>query len=167
MPGGLGHRRRSAGVALLATLLLALSLAACGGNENGDSGDGAAPVATSQDEGEDDAATETVDVGGASGTALAGSATVMLGTETYEFSESSGCRIDDSLVTVTFEDRGDYAGITVAGDTILVRLRVDGAEWVDTGSPPSPDISGTSLTWSGELQNEAAGAAAATFDVSC
>ena len=88
---------------------------------------------------------------GSSGSTSKGSATVTLDDSEYEFGDAAGCTIAGGNVFATFEDGDDMVSLTAADDVVLVRMTIDGVNWVDTGSAPDPDVSGQRVTWTGEM----------------
>lgn len=121
-------------------------VAACGG------GDDSTPQG-----GDTNAASDVGDAGGGTdGSSTGGSATasVQIGGSSYEFSSATDCYPDPNGpggLAIRFDDGADFVSLNQVGDTILVRARLDGSEYADNGSPDSPVVSGTDVTWSGEM----------------
>lgn len=138
-----------------------LGLTGCGGDDSSSSGEPAEP---------DDAQTE-----GGSGESSGGtsngsaSAEVTVGGQSYEFTESDGCDVDGDNVLVGFSDGMNVLSLTSTGDVVLVRVTVDGTEWVDTGSAEAPTVSGSTAEWSGEMAEFGAGDSRETvaIEVTC
>lgn len=118
-------------------LLLALLLIACGS----DGSDPGADDGGSSDNG--GSQTEAPTAGGD------GTATVLLDGTTYDFTGAT-CVTAGSIL-LGFEDGEDMGSITSAGDVTLIRLEIDGAQYVDGGSAPPPDETGNGFTWSGQM----------------
>lgn len=120
---------------LMALLVMALVVAACGGGDDGsegDAGDGA----------------PTADEAGGDGSGA--TATVQIGESTYEFAGATDC-FPEAPTAIRFDDGDDFVSLNQAGDVVLVRARLAGIEYVDNGSPDPPVVSGGNVTWSGEM----------------
>jgi len=125
-----------------AGVIAVFALSACSGEDTTSSADGSNSA--------DDTPSAGSDSDGSSSSA--GSAVVMLGATTYEMGVTDGCRIlDDGSVLAGFTDGDDMVSLNSAGGVVLVRVTVDGAEWVDGGSPAEPDVADGTVSWSGEL----------------
>lgn len=117
-------------------LVLVLVMGACGGSDD------TSPEAGVVDDG----------VGGGSDGAN-GSATVQVGGQTYDFDTATACSTD-GFIAIEFEDGEDWVSLNVAGDVVLVRMLLDGKQWVDLGSPDPPTVSGNSVSWSGPMSSD-------------
>ena len=123
---------------LLALMVMVLVVAACGGGDGSSSQDDAV-----------DAASEAVETGGDGSGATA---SVQVGGDSYEFSGATDCFPDGPAgVAIRFDDGDDFVSLNQAGDITLVRARLEGTEYADNGSPDSPVVSGSNVTWSGEM----------------
>lgn len=136
-------------VVLMATAFLVV---ACGGDDDG-----------SIQGGDTGAASDVVDPGdgGAGGdeTSTGGetTASVLIGGSSYEFSPATDCVPDPNSVgglAIRFDDGDDFVSLNQAGDVVLVRARLDGTEYADSGSPDPPVVSGNNVTWSGEMSGD-------------
>ena len=138
------------------SIVTALALMACSGGDVTVATSGAAESSTDalvggDGEGADDALT-----GGES-------ASIRVGDSTYEFSDATDCFPDPEGaggLAIRFDSGSDFVSLNQAGDTVLARARLDGREYADTGSAAPPVVSGTVVTWSGEM-----GADGETYDV--
>lgn len=131
-------------VALMATTLL---VAACGGDDDAstESGDTTAAPGVS-DTGDEGAGGDESSAGGDA------TASVVVGGTTYEFSPATDCSPDGPAgLAIRFDDGDDFVSLNQAGDVVLVRARLDGTEYADTGSPDPPVVSGNDVTWSGDM----------------
>lgn len=118
-------------MAMLAAIVLAV--AACGGD--------------------DDTSTESANGSVVDGGAEA-SAAVDAGGNNFEFASAATCVPDPNAaggLQIRFDDGADFVSLNQVGDTVLVRARLDGLEYVDDGNPDAPVVSGTDVTWSGEM----------------
>jgi hypothetical protein len=78
--------------------------------------------------------------------------------------------VEDCLVTgyvsVIMKSADASISMTAAGETTLIRAVVDGVSYADTGAP-SVDVSGTTVSFSGELTSESGTPSAAEINVDC
>ena len=125
---------------LLVLMVMALVVAACGGGDDSSlQGD-------------------AVETGGDGSGATA---SVRVGGNSYEFSGATDCFPDGPAgVAIRFDHGDDFVSLNQAGDITLVRARLEGTEYADNGSPDSPVVSGSNVTWSGEM-----GGDGETYDV--
>ncbi len=128
---------------IMTVLVMAFVVAACSGADDSlTDGDTNGAVATEAEAG---------------GDGSGGTATVQVGGNTYDFSGATDCFPDPDGATglaIRFDDGGDFVSLNQVGDTILVRALLEGVEYVDTGSPDPPSVSGGTVTWSGELSGD-------------
>jgi hypothetical protein len=147
--------RRSA-VALLLGLLLVAS--ACGDDDESSS---------SESSPSEDSSSEDLPAAGAG---TDGSAVIQISGSTYEMTDANSCQLfGDGTVLVGFTNADDMMSLNSAGGVVHVRLNIDGADWVDTGSPPDPEISGNTATWTGDMSLFDGGGEAevATITITC
>ena len=153
--------RRSLGLsAIFALVLLAAS---CGGDDT------ASPVPTAPSA---DGSTQTdpgqsgTDAGSSGATAV-----VTVGDSTYELTSPQGCgNVGGNTILASFADGADTVSLTSADGVVLVRMSLDGVDWVDSGGPPPPVITATGATWTGqvaEFPNGGATPVNATIDLAC
>jgi len=87
------------------------------------------------------------------------SATVTIGSQIYEFDGDVAC-LTGGAVSVTFANGSDQITINHSNDVILIRMTIDGEQWVDAGSPPAPGVAGDGedaiVTWSGPMSSNGA-----------
>jgi hypothetical protein len=120
-------------------LVLSLVLAACGGSDDPDAGD----------DGGSGTNGEEVPSDGDGGTSGDGTVTVVIDGTTHEFS-GANCSANGNIF-LDFSDGDDAGSITASGDINLIRLDVEGVEYVDMGSAHAPDDTGSGFSWSGEM----------------
>ncbi len=139
-------------ISLVAIVILVTS--ACGGGEGDDesiSNVNAGPATAAFTE--TDAAS-----GDSNGIASDGiSATITIGSEVHEVDGAVVC-LTGASVSVTLANGTDQITINHANDVILIRMTIDGADWVDAGSPPAPGVTGeggdATVTWSGPMSSD-------------
>ena len=120
--------------------VLSLVLAACGSDE---------PDAGGGDNASNGDAPSSEDGGTAGGDG--GTATVVIDGTTYEFSGVS-C-VTGGAILLGFEDGDDMGSITSSDGVNLIRLEIDGVQYVDNGSAPEPTESGGDYSWSGPMSD--------------
>lgn len=131
---------------------MVMALGACSGDD--DEPSAATPAEDVGTETPSDAdGTESPADGGGSGGESTGSATATMtvGSTVYEFTESTACGPAGGALFVSFDAGADHMELTSTGDVVLVRARLGGEEWVDTGSAPEPEVDGSKVTWTGEM----------------
>lgn len=149
---------------LVAVVLMVAS--ACGGNGGGEetSSDSDANGVTSSAPAADSASED----GGAS-TGPGATATVTIGSDVHEVDGDVAC-LTGAAVSVTFANDSDQITINHANDVILIRMTIDGEDWVDAGSPPAPGVTGGGedaiVTWSGPMSSNGA-TEAVSIEVHC
>lgn len=128
---------------VLAVLLLSMG---CSGDDTSSSPPPADTDAADTPTGDDDSDSddESQSAGGAS-------AQVTLGGSTYEMTETPNCTLGDGVILASFMSGDDSVSLTSTEGVVLVRMTLDGVDWVDTGSPPEPDVSDSGATWSGVM----------------
>lgn len=126
---------------IMTVLVMAFVVAACSGADD-----------SLTDGDTDDAAATEAEAGGDGSGATA---TVQVGGSTYDFSGATDCSPEGPAgLAIRFDDGDDFVSLNQVGDTILVRALLEGVEYVDTGSPDPPSVSGGTVTWSGELSGD-------------
>ncbi len=153
-------RRSTIVAAFLAIGLLASS---CGADDDtssapsGDSADGSSQTDPGQ---------PGTEAGSAGATAV-----VTVGETTYEMTSEAGCNIlGADTILATFTSGADQASLTAAEGTVLVRMTLDGVDWVDSGGAPQPVLTDGGATWTGqvaEFPNGGATPADATIEMTC
>ena len=119
--------------------------------------------------GDDDGGIQEADSAGSSDTVAAsgsGSATAVVGGDTYEFSTVT-CTLAGATL-LSFSEGANSGSVSVADPVILVRLAVEGQEWVDDGAAQEPDRSGDTFSWSGPMSElSTAEEAEVSITISC
>ena len=150
--------RRSAILAGL--LVLGLFATSCGDDDS-------SPAST-VDPSADSTGTDSEGSGPESGSEA--TAVVTLGASTYELTSEQGCSLPGGdAILVNFSNGTDMVSLTSADGTVLVRMTLDGVDWVDSGGPPPPDVTDTGATWAGEMSEFNGGGPPqnATIDIDC
>jgi len=134
--------------------VLAVVAAACSGGTSGVDDPGAAdsgPSVTSDTISASDSAG-----GGENQEALVVTTVVTIGSETYEVDGSTAC-LTGGVLSFTIANETEQISIMHANDVVQIRMAIDGEDWVDTGSPPAPVVTGNGtdavITWSGEMSS--------------
>lgn len=95
-------------------------------------------------------------------------ATVTVDSSEYVLDESRSCTLNGGALLSRFEDGNDMVTITSTGSVVLVRMTIEGDDWVDQGSPPEPDVSGKRVRWAGEMSKLDGGETAdVTIEFTC
>ena len=97
-------------------------------------------------------------------------AVVTLGASTYELTSEQACSMPGGdAILVNFSNGTDMVSLNSADGTVLVRMTLDGVDWVDSGSPPPPEFTDTGATWAGEMFefNGEVPPQNATIDIDC
>lgn len=146
--------RISIAAGVLVVLLLGTG---CSGDDSSSSDSGAdATEENPASEGDDSGSSGDAEPSDDAQSSTGGSATVTLGGSSYEMTDSmGGCGVADDGTTIlaSFSNGANTMTLTSADDVILVRMTLDGEEWVDNGDPAPAEISDSGATWSGELSH--------------
>ena len=143
---------RSRSVGVVAALLLAASACGGGGDDAAESTPEvdaveAADESTGSDGDSDDSAPDAPD---------GAAATVTIGSDIRTIDGDVAC-LTGAMTSFTFANGSDEISITDTGDLVLVRMTIDGNDWVDAGSAPSPEVTGEGagavVAWSGEMSS--------------
>ena len=158
--------RLRGGQALIGVLLVAfLVLAACGGTDDGNVGadaDGGNAVSTTDPSAGGSDANSPTDNDGDRGTSGAGTATLVVGEDTYSWdgNEWTYCEIDGIFpASATFQDEattqsGNWVQFIDRGDGgINFSAVLDGEEYSGTGSGEADEITSNGFTYTGSLNN--------------
>lgn len=132
-------------VALIATGVV---LTACSGDDGTAESPASSEGSVAREAGDEGAGEDTPSSGGS------GTASVTVGATSYEFSTPTDCFPDPKGPTglaIRFDDGADFVSLNQIGETVLVRARLDGVEYVDDGSADPPMVSGGNVTWSGVM----------------
>ncbi len=135
--------------AAVAVVVGGLGMAGCGGDDasltDSSSVTQTGPTAADGDGSDGDGTGDGTDPG-----AGASSAQVVVGDQTYAFTQGGCTLANGAIISQFFGDGGDALNLTVDPEgNVLLRMTIDGEVW--NGSTDAPVVSGNQVSWSGQM----------------